>query len=415
MTQGTGYIGDYNSQRTEFLSVRDESRIPDPLKRREVGTDIYIPAYKATDGWEKDLLFSILNNFWPAIHFKKIKFRVGAHTINHANLKDWIEKFADEEGFDAKCYYMALTYPASKYFETELTGLGRVKLHLVLGNGENKKRVALIRRNAMVVDYWDFRPPKAFSGLFICDNEEGNELLRKMEPPRHDKFDPDRLDGGKTILTVARNWIRDCINTLMPQASGSRFELDDVSRFLPDEEDRDEADLSGEEPQDKESLIRVPAPTVKTIVKVLPPTVADEGGVADEGSGSAGAGAGEPNPKGGDGKNTGGRVGQSGGEEPAAGKIRNDIHCRAVHFGSAKYLLILRANAEFDGRVTLQAVGDDGGEDRVNIISVDDADDGVEIIRGAIRLRIPIGKPKKMTVTLDVKDRLSLKGVAHEG
>jgi hypothetical protein len=54
----------------------------------------------------------------------------------------------------------------------------------------------MVRKTGMVVFAKAFRSVVPFCGIFICKNEVGNKLLRDMEPPRHDVWDPDHPEKG---------------------------------------------------------------------------------------------------------------------------------------------------------------------------------------------------------------------------
>ncbi len=53
--------------------------------------------------------------------------------------------------------------------------------------------VAMIRASHMVIYSRPFIFPGNYAAVFICDDELGNKLLRKMEPPEHDKWEPKDL------------------------------------------------------------------------------------------------------------------------------------------------------------------------------------------------------------------------------
>jgi len=56
--RGVGSFGDGQH------SLRGQDKIPENFWRNTVGTDIYIAGYKNNNGWENDLIKSVLRNFW---------------------------------------------------------------------------------------------------------------------------------------------------------------------------------------------------------------------------------------------------------------------------------------------------------------------------------------------------------------
>jgi hypothetical protein len=272
----------------------------------------------------------------------------------------------------------------------------------------------MIRRNAMIIDYWDFRTPRPFSGLFICDDKDGNELLRKMEPPRHDEFQAKRLEGGSAVLEKMRVWMRECIKSIMPKASGRQFELDDIARYLPDDYDQEDSDFPGAEENNEETFNTIPTETVSISVEPLPPVVIDEDGTENIGEEDA-TGSGEPDPKGGDDENTGGDVHQNGngGVGPHYGRLRKDIICRAIHMGGGEYRLVIRSigDESFNGKIDLFSVGDDGTDDSVKFSMVDISGCNQ---KSNVTLSLERGASTNMNIKLLDYDRISLKGVARE-
>ncbi len=86
-----------------------------------------------------------------------------------------------------------------------------------------------------------FRALKDFIAVCVFDTEKGNELLRKMENPRHDKFEPDRLSDegerrrGRTALKRVTRWIREeIIKCAAPPPSAETTTLDELAQYLPD-------------------------------------------------------------------------------------------------------------------------------------------------------------------------------------
>lgn len=70
--QATGYLG-----RDGGLSVRTASHIPKEYRREKPGTDLVILGYQAEPDWDKQLIQSVLDSFWPAIHFGDLEVVVG--------------------------------------------------------------------------------------------------------------------------------------------------------------------------------------------------------------------------------------------------------------------------------------------------------------------------------------------------
>ena len=104
--------------------------------------------------------------------------------------------------------------------ETESLHLGFCQVRILIGEGLPKKVCAL--RNGMFItdglaglkSFSDF---KEFVAVFHCQSQKGNELLRAMEPPRHDHFEPPLLPTraeqakGRAALHDLATWVRDVL------------------------------------------------------------------------------------------------------------------------------------------------------------------------------------------------------------
>jgi len=256
--QNIGYYGGEGG-----LSVRNENHIPAQFKRGKLGTDISILGFPASEQWDRDLVFSVLDNFWPAIHFGDLEVTVGATEITRSTLPALLEKFSHEAEFTAHLYYTAFTQPTHTFLSQTLTKLGNVDLYLFTGPNELPRKVAMIRKAGMVVFAKRFRSVMPYCGVFLCRNDQGNNLLRDMEPPRHDEWNADIPEKGvnRKVETEYVGFIRDCIRKLTPIDDSKVIAIPGLNRFLPDDDDTEEQpfETTGEE-KANESPNRRPLP-----------------------------------------------------------------------------------------------------------------------------------------------------------
>lgn len=232
--QPTGYLGgDFGE------SIRSLEQIPPKFRRAEPGLDIVALEYPAAPSWQDDLVYSVLDNFWPAIDFGDLVVTVGNQTINSSNLSTLLETFSGQEEFTAHLFYRAFKMPTQSFHE-RLPKLGKVSLYLYTGDLDLPKRVAMVRKTGMIIFQKGYlRSILPFCGVFICRNDEGNLLLRDMEPPRHDTWDPDHPEKGlnKKIEAEYMGFIRDCIKKLVPIDDSKVISIPDLNRFLPDDDE----------------------------------------------------------------------------------------------------------------------------------------------------------------------------------
>ena len=181
--QHVGYLGDKKG-----ASIRDKKLIPSSFGRSKPGTDVIILGYNAEDTWKDDLIASVLEYFWPAIHLGDLEVEVAGTKITRTNLSKLLGEYSTKGELTAHHYYRAFTDKAATQFEEKLSTLGKVSVHLLAGEGLPKK-VAMVRKTGMVIYHQSFRALVPFCGVFFCRNKHGNEILRDMEPPRHDAWD----------------------------------------------------------------------------------------------------------------------------------------------------------------------------------------------------------------------------------
>jgi hypothetical protein len=97
-TQGTGFIGNYSPSSGRFSALRMELEIPTIFHRDKPGLDVWVVGFQGEVGdWEDPFIGAALRNFWPAIHFERLKLRVGQHDINRQTLPRLMERFRKDD------------------------------------------------------------------------------------------------------------------------------------------------------------------------------------------------------------------------------------------------------------------------------------------------------------------------------
>lgn len=415
-TQGTGYIGDWIENSRQFAAIRKAEAIPEPFRRKEPGTDIFVLGYRDGDGWEKHLTRAVLQHFWPAIARSKIEFNVGGLIINQSTLAERMNDFSMEPDFDAHLYLRAFTSPERREFSEEIPGLGRVELYLVIGTEEFPKRVALTRRSGMVVTAKRFNSRKPYTGYFVCENTEGNEQLRSLEPPRHDTWeDPDRgTPEARRCVREAFAWIRQCIRELNPALTATSLDVPDLARYLPDDSPDGEEEVfdktleNGTERSFNQSPPQRPIP-VQTDHSVPPQSQEWTEASGEKPGGGMGGGKNEGGGGGGSrggGDSTG--LGGSGRRRSRGQEAGPSLSLRSI-VTTDGYRLIVRSNSAYDGGLRLCAVGDDGGEDPVEIEKAISVSDGANLsTSGAVIRRVILSAGTPMLIDLRLRNRSRL-------
>ena len=412
LTQGVGFIGEYDPAGGEagdpvFRAIRREAEMPIVFRRTQPGTDIWVVGYRSGERWEEDLIRSILVNFWPAIYRGSIEFKVGDQPIIKDNLQDLIASRAGSEEFDAQHYYNSiLNQPATK----KLRHVGQCELYLTTSSQTLPKRICMSRKSGMRI--YDYAPRSCrvpFSGLFICADDAGNKLLRQLEPPKHDTWDPKRMDkdDGKKALDEIKLWIREELKKLNPLEGRTSFNETELARFLPEDEaidnlpSADTGDSSDDGLEPRPSVLRE-----KPMHIVARQATPSEQGSSEGGAGhsdESGVGGKEGAGSGDDGTRTGSSTAK---EKPPV------IDVRSYCLGNNLYQIVMRSSMPYDGRISILAMGEDGRLEPVRLTEAAPLSPGAgkAIIQGHIveGLRFDESVPVRLSLTVNAAERRSL-------
>ena len=394
-TQGTGFYG----VKDECKALSDAEPIPDSLRRLNTdrvpspGTALVIAGFSEESNWQQRIASSVIENYFYAIANKALKVLVDPSTnttnlpdiqINAANLSKWLEWLEDgiasDDDEDGSALKRAKAYrelvdgsivPAEK----QDVELGHCKLYVRVGEGL-PSRVALVRRTGMLVtdqqtNLLRFPLHQEFAAICIFEDPSGNELLRRMENPQHDKFEYNRLpeeerSKGKQALKRITSWIRDEIRKQAgPKEASQTTVLSELAAYLPDlhpDEPFDGADDSDEGTKERGfgERITMNLKPIRKSAPALPKGDEDDadGTGSDRGS-SGGGGASTSN--GGSGSGGAGE-GEGDSGSRSGGAVRKRLAVSAVRVlpveGENRYCLSFRPHRSGRCRLEVEEAGD---------------------------------------------------------
>jgi hypothetical protein len=247
-TQGTGYFG-VAGEKGHPKSIRREADIPSFFRRKEQGTDIHILGYMGSDNWKQQLERATLEHFWPAISWGDLVVEIGDEILIDSNsLASHMEAARADALASPSSFYAGFNEAAYVFYdafvnpqhtvEKELRLLKDVYATFKVGDVGLPNQVAMIRKTGMVIyKHGSFRGLRLkFAGVFVCSSDEGNTLLRKMEPPRHDEWDVDRPEKGmsRAVKKEYHDWLRETLAALQPKVESKVLEIDELADYLPD-------------------------------------------------------------------------------------------------------------------------------------------------------------------------------------
>lgn len=379
--QGTGHLTSLNLNH-EFEYPRGITHIG-PFDPRTVdGTDVYVLDYTSAHvgGGLFNIKRSAAENFWAAIHEGRLVVRGTTDDAGWVLSAETLEQeLVNDELLAATTlpFYRAVT--AGEQRTATLATVGEVELYVTTEDLEDGFRATqLMRSPLMKVQNITHRVVSLpYAGVFICRNQAGNELLRSIEPPAHDRWNDKGTRSNRQAVSEIRTFIREALRDIVPKNIGDRAEIRGLAKFLP-------AGLTGPTPPDgarhesndgtpanREGKVEVGRPdeTEHRDWEVNRPAALKEHSLDDESgvpgaTGPQGGTAGPPST----GVAGGGQGGAPKPARPGNGRRRirsTDVTFRAfAPAGSGHTTIVLAAPTEISGDLELRAIG--GGREMLD-------------------------------------------------
>jgi hypothetical protein len=276
-----------------------------------LGTTLNILGFHTGTEWKSLLIASVLENFFGAIWKGRLIVEVEATALSKETMSELFDKKhirdalegskGQPEGFDnAKSYFRTLAATEDVFIEDqENRELGNCEMRIVLGD-ELPKRVAILRNGMLITDQMDklkrFGDFKEFAAVIECHSRKGNELLRDMEPPRHNDFDPDRLSledkprGQRAIIELGK-WAREMLKRHARDPVSDVSDVKELADYFPDDSDQAGGE-KGEEVNPVGKIEIRAQPFKRKPAVILAEVEGVEGGAARQGKGGGGGGGG---------------------------------------------------------------------------------------------------------------------------
>jgi hypothetical protein len=287
--------------------------------------------------------------------------------------------------------------------------------------GENlPKRVAVLRNGMLITEdleglrkFGDF---KEFVAVLECKSTKGNELLRAMEPPRHDDFEPDRLPTdrdkrrARLALKELSKWVRDMLRRHAQNPVSEVTAIDELAEFFADEGEGGTNDRNGEVDPAGRLIIRA-RPVRQKDPALLYEAVSgaeDDGEIPGEGM------IGEPDEPGGRNGDGGEATGQGAGREEQARNANspprvNLANVRAVPISGTRRRIAFTPDYSGELIVALE----DSGADRNYRLGIVSASLG-KVKQGRVRsITVTAGNRYIFEVELDREFRGAVKVIAN--
>ena len=270
-TQGTGFFGAKKNCLKLTREIPQCFRVLDQHQRPVQGTSLAIMGFRETDDWRRRVAASTIANFFYAIGTGRLTVIVEPDEsselmeVDRGSLESWFQYLMEgadpddpKESVDDPLREAHIFWKLSKdepVAEKQDSELGHCRLWIHTAEGLPSK-VAFVRRTGMLVTTQQlglmrFQGHREFAALCAFEDPAGNELLRRMENPKHDQFEPDRLPNdersrGRSALKRITDWIRSEVRKQAgPPEGGRRTMLSELAVYLPDYQPEEPFDDAG--------------------------------------------------------------------------------------------------------------------------------------------------------------------------
>ena len=213
--QKRSHVGYYDNN--DGHPVSDIDRIPKRFRREAPGTSVCIVGVEQNDGYD-DIVRAVLLHFWLSVLEGKLTVTVktsrenlasGADNtleINRDTLDSLMESFYPDvqdkkRGHsNPRPYYEAVRLARTDkhhiLVKEYLKNLGSVRFY-IKRDKQASDRISYMRSPRMLVVNKPNSTGYGFYGVFICDDERGNEILRYTENPSHSEWDWKNCRGNR--------------------------------------------------------------------------------------------------------------------------------------------------------------------------------------------------------------------------
>ena len=253
---------------------------------------------------------------------------------------------------------------------SQMGSLGSVVARMRVEDGA-PRRFAVIRNGMLITTnlqtFWS-NPPRRFrdfAGVFECESQDGNRLLRSMEPPKHDDLSPEMIDAQDTekrrVAEASLRRVGEFLEKFVEEEASHKIppgsKVDFMKEFLAD--DAGDEGVGDDEP-DPEGDFKIVAQPPKP---ERPDNEAEqqEPGEGDGDSTTGGPGGNEG--EGGSAPGTGGPGDEitDGGGATKRRRIET-VESRVVKKGKTSVKVFVRASRSMDAHLCLHEVGADSNE-----------------------------------------------------
>lgn len=233
----SGYFRD-RGVTDDFSYLRGWEPFPPFEPRNEAGTDVYVVGYREAeaDPHLHEIRRAVARHFLAAIFHGRLIVNgvtdLSAWTLDRANLEDYLKS---EESLRRTVlpFHVALQDPNP--YQVEHPALGTLQLYVNEDDTLDKSlwTWGMRQRLMHVTTYRHTSISVPYAAVFVASSDEGNALLRSLEPPQHTAWEEGRAKDGRRTVQAVKDFIRDGLKARIKVHSGKRATIQGLARFLP--------------------------------------------------------------------------------------------------------------------------------------------------------------------------------------
>lgn len=188
-TQGRGHFAFNDNQDP----IRELLRLDPSFSRNETGTDIYIAGYSFYNNSTDSIISSILDTYLYAIYEGTLIVKVDNQIINKETLGNIVKDYKETIADTTIELYELLTLPTSNTFYETIEEKDDLEIKVII-DPTGSRKVSMIRNPWMKIKELDRFPGNLyFKATGIIKGKNLNKILRKVENPQHNDWEPDRI------------------------------------------------------------------------------------------------------------------------------------------------------------------------------------------------------------------------------
>lgn len=303
-----GYYGNYTGlpEPVDEVPIDNADKIPTRFRRDTIGTSMFIMglglSFEGLKETIREINEAVVKHFWLAIIRNKLIVRVSikgsGYSIDANTLARYVESIFPEyddakRGHNNPRPYIDAVLNAGAddkhlVFEERIPYLGKCALYLIKSKKGNDY-VLNLRSTFMLINHQRNGTDYGFYSVFVCTDDNGNEILRSSENPAHTEWDARNapVQDKSTVreaLKAKEDFIQRCIRSVFVRENVTELSFGGLDEFLSipsslDDEDYnpdfgrptdDTTDTEGSSP-----TTEIPEPKLPTITQPKTPRLGE--------------------------------------------------------------------------------------------------------------------------------------------